>query len=88
MAELTSSTREAARRLGVSDTTMHKAERTGRIAREADGQWDAESNIMRSAGSGRVVGSVFERSVTPHNFRMIRFSLGAHWASEREELGA
>jgi hypothetical protein len=25
MAELTSSTREAARRLGVSDTTMHKA---------------------------------------------------------------
>jgi hypothetical protein len=28
MAELTSSTREAARRLGVSDTTMHKAERT------------------------------------------------------------
>ena len=28
MAELTTSTREAARRLGVSDTTMHKAERT------------------------------------------------------------
>ena len=28
MAELTSSTREAARRLGVSDTTLHKAERT------------------------------------------------------------
>jgi len=27
MAELTSSTREAARRLGVSDTTLHKAER-------------------------------------------------------------
>ena len=26
MAELTPSTREAARRLGVSDTTMHKAE--------------------------------------------------------------
>ncbi len=40
MAELTSSTREAARRLGVSDTTMHKAERTGRITREPDGQWD------------------------------------------------
>jgi len=36
MAELTSSTREAARRLGVSDTTMHKAERTGRIAREPE----------------------------------------------------
>ena len=40
MAELPSSTRETARRLGVSDTTMHKAERTGRIAREPDGQWD------------------------------------------------
>ena len=40
MAELTPSTREAARRLGVSDTTMHKAERTGRITREPDGQWD------------------------------------------------
>ncbi|MFO0185249.1 MAG: hypothetical protein ACK55J_01235 [Alphaproteobacteria bacterium] len=40
MAELTSSTREAARRLGVSDTTMHKAERSGRITREPDGQWD------------------------------------------------
>ncbi len=36
MAELTSSTREAARRLGVSDTAKHKAERTGRIAREPD----------------------------------------------------
>jgi hypothetical protein len=66
MAELTPSTREAARRLGVSDTTMHKAERTGRIAREADGQWDAESNIMRSAGSGRVVGLTCPPSV-PHS---------------------
>jgi hypothetical protein len=34
MAELTPSTRKAARRPGVSDTTMHKAERSGRIARE------------------------------------------------------
>ena len=40
MAELTSSTREAAQRLGVSDTTMHKGERTGRITREPDGQWN------------------------------------------------
>ena len=29
----------AARRLGVSDTAIHKAERAGRIAREPDGQW-------------------------------------------------
>jgi len=47
MAELTSSTREAARRLGVSDTTMHKAERTGRIAREPDGQWDITKTRAR-----------------------------------------
>jgi hypothetical protein len=47
MAELTSSTREAARRLGVSDTTMHKAERTGRIARKPDGQWDITKTRAR-----------------------------------------
>jgi hypothetical protein len=47
MAELTSSTREAARRLGVSDTTMHKAERSGRITREPDGQWDITKTRAR-----------------------------------------
>ena len=36
MPELTASTREAARRLGVSDTAIHKAERAGRIAREQE----------------------------------------------------
>ena len=47
MAELTPSTREAARRLGVSDTTMHKAERSGRIAREPNGQWDIAKTRAR-----------------------------------------
>jgi DNA-binding XRE family transcriptional regulator len=47
MAELTSSTREAARRLGVSDTTMHKAERSGRIVREPNGQWDIAKTRAR-----------------------------------------
>ncbi len=47
MAELTSSTREAARRLGVSDTTMHKAERSGRITREPDGRWDVAKTRAR-----------------------------------------
>ena len=47
MAELTPSTREAARRLGVSDTTMHKAERTGRITREPDGRWDIAKTRAR-----------------------------------------
>ena len=42
MPELTPSTREVARRLGVSDTTIHKAERAGRIAREPDGGWDID----------------------------------------------
>jgi len=56
MAELTSSTREAARRLGVSDTTMHKAERTGRITREPDGQWDiakTRSRLLETADPQR-----------------------------------
>ncbi len=47
MPELTSSTREAARRLGVSDTAIHKAERSGRIAREPDGQWDIDKTRRR-----------------------------------------
>ncbi len=42
MPELTLSTREAGRRLGVSDTAIHKAERAGRTAREPDGQRDRD----------------------------------------------
>jgi hypothetical protein len=44
---MTASTREAARRLGVSDTAIHKAERAGRIAREPDGQWDIDKTRRR-----------------------------------------
>jgi hypothetical protein len=47
MPELTPSTREAARRIGVSDTAIHKAEATGRIAREPDGQWDIDKTRRR-----------------------------------------
>ena len=47
MPELTPSTREAARRLGVSDTAIHKAERAGRIAREPDGSWDIDKTRRR-----------------------------------------
>jgi peptide/nickel transport system substrate-binding protein len=56
MPELTSSTREAARRLCVSDTAIHKAERTGRIACEPDGSWDIDKTRRRlteSADSAR-----------------------------------
>ncbi|QYU66462.1 hypothetical protein J4558_15930 [Leptolyngbya sp. 15MV] len=37
-----SSTRAAARSLGVSDTALRKAERAGRIVREQDGSWNIE----------------------------------------------
>jgi hypothetical protein len=47
MAELTPSSREAARGLGVSDTALHKAERAGRIAREPDGSWDIDKTRRR-----------------------------------------
>ena len=36
------STRELARRLGCSHTSLQKAERSGRIAREPNGRWDSE----------------------------------------------
>jgi hypothetical protein len=36
----TTSNRELARRLGVSETAVRRAEKAGRIAREADGSWD------------------------------------------------
>ncbi len=51
MPEMTASTREAARRLGVSDTAIHKAERSGRIAREPDGSWDIDKTRRRLAES-------------------------------------
>jgi hypothetical protein len=47
MPELTASTREAARRIGLTDTAMHKTERGGRIAREPDGQWDIDKTRRR-----------------------------------------
>lgn len=37
------STREAARRIGVSETALRKAEATGRIAREPDGSWHLDA---------------------------------------------
>jgi hypothetical protein len=47
MPELTASTREAARRIGVSDTAILKAERASRIAREPDGSWDINKTPRR-----------------------------------------
>ena len=36
----TTSNRELARQLGVSETAVRRAEKAGRIRREADGSWD------------------------------------------------
>ena len=37
------SMREVARRIGVSHTALQKAQRSGRIAREADGTWNVDN---------------------------------------------
>jgi len=47
MPELTPSTREAARRIGITETALRKAEQTNRIAREPDGQWDVDKTRRR-----------------------------------------
>ncbi|WP_027286236.1 hypothetical protein [Rubritepida flocculans] len=47
MPELTPSTREAARRIGITETALRKAEQTSRIAREPDGQWDIDKTRRR-----------------------------------------
>jgi hypothetical protein len=47
MPELTPSNREAARRIGISETALRKAEGSGRITREPDGQWDIDKTRRR-----------------------------------------
>ncbi|MCB4825227.1 hypothetical protein [Roseicella aerolata] len=47
MPELTPSNREAARRIGISETALRKAEGSGRIAREPDGSWDIDKTRRR-----------------------------------------
>jgi hypothetical protein len=45
MPELIRSTREAARRIGVTETALRKAALKGRIEREPDGQWDVGISV-------------------------------------------
>jgi hypothetical protein len=47
MPEMTNSTREAARRIGVTETALRKAAANGRIVREPDGQWDVDKTRRR-----------------------------------------
>ncbi len=76
MPELTPSTRELARRIGVSETALRKAEGNGRIAREPDRQWDVEKTRRRMvetadpirsplAGAGAASGGGLSTDATP-----------------------
>ena len=47
MLEFTPSTRELARRIGVTETALRKAEAKGCITREPDGRWDVEKTRRR-----------------------------------------
>jgi hypothetical protein len=47
----TTSNRELARRLGVSETAVRRAERAGRIRREPDGSWDLAKVTAAWAGN-------------------------------------
>ncbi len=47
MPELTASTREAALRIGLSETAMHKAEQSGLISREPDAPKDLDKTLRR-----------------------------------------
>jgi hypothetical protein len=55
------SQREAASRLGVSHTTLQKAQRSGRIAPEPDGTWDIEKlreQLARTADPARKTAAI------------------------------
>jgi DeoR/GlpR family transcriptional regulator of sugar metabolism len=71
------SNRELARQLGVSETAVRRAEKAGRIKREADGAWDparvtaawadnTDQAQQRPARSGRPTGTCLDRHVLDH----------------------
>ena len=75
MSELTPSTREAARRIGVTETALRKAATKGRIEREPDGQWDVEktrrrmvetADPVRSPLAGGGMGGSMSGDTTPY----------------------
>jgi hypothetical protein len=66
MPEMTNSTREAARRIGVTETALRKAEAKGRITREPDGQWDVDKTRRRSGTMRRPVAGLLVRSSNAH----------------------
>jgi hypothetical protein len=66
----TTSNRELARRIGVSETAVRRAEKAGRIGREADGSWDLAK--VKSAWSSNTDPSQRrpQRRVRPARARM------------------
>lgn len=69
MPEMTASTREAARRLGLSDTAIHKAEQAGRIAREPDDLWDIDKTRRRQVKRVRCSASSRKGSISAASCR-------------------
>jgi hypothetical protein len=67
MPELTPSNREAARRIGITETALRKADHNGRITREPDGQWVVDktrrvvetADPARSSATPRVGGAIY-----------------------------
>lgn len=70
MPELTQSTREVARRIGVTETALRKAAAKGRITREPDGQWDIDKTRRRMVETADpvrspLVGAIGAGTATP-----------------------
>ncbi len=65
MPELTPSTRELARRIGVTETALRKAGAKGRIEREPDGQWDVEKTRRRMIETADPVPSPLPQGLEP-----------------------
>jgi len=71
MPELTASTRELARRIGVTETALRKAEAKGRIVRQPDGNWDVEKTRRRMVETAdplrsRLAGAAGAGTASPH----------------------
>jgi len=77
--ERITSTRDLARRLGVSHTAIQKAERVGRISREPDGCWDVEHvhrDLTASAVPGRSPMAVSGDATPLGRLTLARLALG------------
>ena len=91
MPEMTASTGEAARRLGVSDTAIHKTERAGCIAREPDGNCDIDKTRRRLTETADPIGSQLAKAASPDGtptgsdiLRYLRFSCVARTSRLRQ----